>query len=262
MFFGNNRVGLEVLRWLVSEGEDIAAVVVHPKAAGRYTDEIVRASGLPADRIIEAPDLTDFRVLDRIRALRPDIGVSCFFGYIMKQPVLDLFPRGCLNVHPALLPYNRGRHPNIWSIVERTPAGATMHYVDAGVDTGDVISQRRVEASPYDTGATLYVRLEEACIDLFKQTWPQIAAGTARAHPQDHSAATSHRAKDVERIDRIDLARTYTALELIDILRARTFSPYSGAFFEENGERVYLRLQLLKESELGQPPAPERRSQE
>ncbi len=78
-----------------------------------------------------------------------------------------------------------------------------------------------------------------------------IAAGDASRVAQAGDDGTSHRMKDVEAIDEIDLDATYTARELIDLLRARTFPPYPGAFFlDQNGARVYLRLQLMTEHEL------------
>jgi methionyl-tRNA formyltransferase len=159
-----------------------------------------------------------------------------------------------INLHPAYLPYNRGAFTNVWSIVDGTPAGATLHYIDTGVDTGDVIARSRVTVSPTDTGGSLYDKLENACIELFKGTWPQVASGNvpriAQSGPSFEGEGTSHRMKDVDAIDEIDLDASYKARDLINILRARTFPPYSGAYFTENDIRIYLRLQLLTEDEL------------
>src|SRR5581483_3200217 len=174
----------------------------------------------------EAPMLARPETIAGLRDLKPDLGLSVFFGYILRAPVLEMFPAGCLNVHPGLLPYNRGTYPNVWSIVEGTPAGVTLHYVDEGVDTGDIVAQREVAVEPTDTGATLYAKLEEACLETFAAAWPAIAAGTAPRRPQPAAPGTTHRRADVERIDRIELDRHYPARELIDVLRARTFPPY------------------------------------
>jgi methionyl-tRNA formyltransferase len=189
-------------------------------------------------------------VLEDIRALKPDLGVSAFFGYLLRRGFLDLLPAGCINVHPAFLPYNRGAYPNVWSIIERTPAGVTIHYLDEGVDTGDIIAQVEVPIEPVDTGESLYRKLERAALELFKQTGPLIRSGEAPRLPQPRQEGTSHRVRDVERVDRIELDRTYTARELIDLLRARTFPPYPGAYFWSAGRKVYLRLQLLEEEQL------------
>ena len=128
----------------------------------------------------------------------------------------------------------------------------TLHYIDAGVDTGDIVARRQVPIEPVDTGATLYRKLERMCVDLFKETWPLIRSGRVPRIPQDRQEGTYNRTRDVERIDHIDLDHTYTARELIDVIRARTFPSYPGAYFIHQGRKVYLRLQLLYEEQLNE----------
>lgn len=255
VYFANNRVGLDVLRWLRARGEEIVALVVHPQDRQRWRTEIEAAAGVGIGRVFEADALRRPEVVTVLRDLKPDLGLSVYFGYILRSELLDIFPSGCLNLHPGLLPYNRGTYSNVWSIVERTPAGATLHYVDPGVDTGDIVAQREVPVDPTDTGGTLYAKLEAACLDVFAATWPALTAGTAPRRSQAPDGGTSHRRVDVDRIDAIDLDRRYQARELIDILRARTFAPYRGAYFETEGRRVYVRVQLLSEEELATPSA-------
>jgi methionyl-tRNA formyltransferase len=250
LFLGNNWVGWQVVRWLWEQNEQIVGLVVHPPHKRKYGDEIMRSAQVSPSHIFDGAQLRQPEVLQAIKALQPDIGLSVLFGYILRPEFLDLFPFGVVNLHPAYLPYNRGAYPNVWSIVERTPAGATLHYVDAGVDTGDIIAQRQVPIDPVDTGETLYRKLEQACIDLFRESWPLIRSGRAPRVQQDEGEGTYHRTHDVEQIDTIDLNRTYTARELTDIIRARTFSPYPGAYFIYQGRKVYLRLQLLYEEQL------------
>lgn len=249
LFLGNNWVGWQVVKWLTEQNENIVGVVIHPPQKRRYGDEIVKACTNTAN-IFDGSRLEKPEVLEAIRALQPDIGLSVFFGYILRSEFLDIFPAGVINLHPAFLPYNRGAYPNIWSIVNDTPAGATLHYVDPGIDTGDIIAARQVPIEPVDTGETLYTKLETTCIDLFKETWPIIRSGQPPRIVQDQNEGTYHRTSDVKEIDRIELERVYTARELIDIIRARTFSPYPGAYFVHQGRKVYLRLQLLYEQQI------------
>jgi methionyl-tRNA formyltransferase len=213
-------------------------------ASRRHGDEILALLGLPDARVFDGSRLAEPEVLASIEALRPEIGVSILFGYLLRRPMLDLLPAGCVNLHPALLPYNRGAYPNVWSIVDQTPAGATLHYVDEGVDTGDIITQRAVEVDVTDTGATLYARLEKAALELFRETWPLLSSGEAGRTPQNHGDGTSHRVRDVETIDEISLDQMYTARSIIDLLRARTFPPHRGAYFRHGGGKVYLELNL------------------
>jgi methionyl-tRNA formyltransferase len=104
---------------------------------------------------------------------------------------------------------------------------------------------------PVDTGETLYRKLERASVKLMKDTWPLILSGQAGRRPQSsEEESTFHRAREVENIDEINLDRAYPARELIDLLRARTFPPYTGAYVRVGNRKVYLRLQLLYEDDL------------
>ena len=251
LYLGNNRVGLEILTWLKAQSVDIVGAVIHPPDKQKYGTEIIQLSGLPAERIFWGDQLRNPETLARIRMLQPDLGLSVYFGYILKPAFIEQFPKGIINLHPSLLPFNRGAHPNIWSIIEGTPAGATLHYIDTGIDTGAIVAQQEIPVTSIDTGKSLYVRLEDTAIDLFKATWPLILTGNPPRLVQEQAiAATSHRVRDIDTIDEIELDRHYTARELINIIRARTFPPYNGAYFtDENGKRVYLQLHLNYENE-------------
>ncbi|MDR3400889.1 MAG: formyltransferase family protein [Chthoniobacter sp.] len=244
VFLGNNRVAVESLRWLKEQGAEIVGLVVHPEGKRRFAEELIEIAALPASRVCQAPQLRDPECLRQIGEWQPDLGLSVYFGYILKREFLDLFPRGVINLHPSLLPYNRGAHPNVWSIVERTPAGVSLHYVDQGIDTGDLVAQREIGVLPWDTGFTLYEKLEKGAVELLQENWPAISRGAASRLPQPVDAGTSHVTKDVARLDCIDLERSYQGRELIDLLRARTFPPYRNTYFQENGRRVFLRLEL------------------
>jgi methionyl-tRNA formyltransferase len=249
LFLGNNWVGWQVVRWLREQQEDIVGVVVHPDHKQKHREDIIQSAGVQPEAIFDGARLQERQVLSAIERLNPDIALSVFFGYILRPPFLSLPPAGCVNLHPSLLPFNRGAHPNVWSIIEGTPAGVSLHYIDAGVDTGDLIAQRQVDVEPTDTAYTLYRRLERCCVDLFSDAWPLIREGKAPRMRQRNIAGTCHRARDLERIDEIDLEANYKAKELINLIRARTFPPHPGAYFRSGGRKVYLRLQLAYEDE-------------
>jgi methionyl-tRNA formyltransferase len=107
-----------------------------------------------------------------------------------------------INLHIGYLPYNRGADPTLWSVLEDTPGGVTIHYIDPGVDTGDVIAQREVTFDDEDTLKTAYDKLQHHLLDLFEQTWPAIAAGTNECHPQQ-GEGTSHRVKDRAEVEHL-----------------------------------------------------------
>jgi methionyl-tRNA formyltransferase len=249
LYLANSRLARDIARWLAGINQRPIAVVVHPAEKAKYREEIIEACGVPADRVFDGSRLREAETFAAIRALGADMCVSVLFDYILRPEFLSLFPRGGFNLHPALLPYNRGQYPNVWSIIEGTPAGVTLHRVDAGIDTGDIVEQRSVSVSPEDTGETLYRKLEQAGSELFREVWPRLVAGDITLKPQPSGVGSYHRTNDVDRIDQIELDRQYTGRELIDILRARTFPPYRGAYIVSEGRRIYLSLTLDPEQE-------------
>lgn len=247
IFFGNNWVGYQILKWLKTEGEDIVGMVLHPPDKCKFGEEMRAASGLSASVIFDATGLRSQETIRSIAELGADIGISAYFGYRISPELFRSMPKGCINVHPSFLPFNKGAYPNVWAIVEGTPAGATIHYIDEDFDTGDIIAQKEVEIESTDTGASLYHKLEEISLELFATTWPKIRAGTHERILQKKGDGTYHTLKDVDKIDEIDLDSQYSARELINLIRARTFPPYKGAYYTSSGRRIYLRLDLEDE---------------
>ena len=245
----NNWLGWKLTEWLRHSGADIAAMVMHPPGRRTYGEQTLRAADLSPEVIFSAESLQDEVTLQRVAALKAELAVSILFDYILRPPFLSLFPQGAVNLHPALLPYNRGQYPNVWSIVEGTPAGVTLHRIDAAVDRGDILAQREVPVTAFDTGETLYRRLEQASLELFQENWPLLLGGLLPPRPQS-GEGTSHRTADVDAIDEIDLDRAYEAKQLINVLRARTFPPHRGAYFRDGGRKVYVRVQLIPEEKL------------
>jgi len=148
-------------------------------------------------------------------------------------------------MHLSYLPFNRGKNPNVWPIVDGTPAGVTLHYIDAGIDTGDIIAQVKVPVESVDTGQIVYQKIVSESVNLFKATWPKIKNGPAERIRQDNRRATFRYARNLKILDTIDQNQKYLAKDLINILRARTFPPFPSAFFiDENGKKVYVRVQL------------------
>jgi methionyl-tRNA formyltransferase len=249
IYCANNLVGLEILSWLKERKENVVGLIVHSPEKQKYGEEIISVFNFPENKIFYGNSLNEPKTLDAIQTLQPDIAISVYFGYIFKKPFLELFPKGCINLHPALLPYNRGAYPNVWSIIDGTPAGTTLHYVNDGIDSGDIISQKQIVTNITDTSETLYHRLESASVDLFKETWPKILTGDIYPVSQSICEGTYHKVNDVDEIDEIDLNRNYNAGELINILRARTFPPHKGAYIIQNRKKIYVNIQLLDESE-------------
>jgi len=101
--------------------------------------------------------------------------VSHNYRHIIKPDVIDFMKDRIINLHISLLPWNRGADPNLWSFLEDTPKGVTIHFIDYGIDTGDIIAQKEVIfENENETLRTTYLKLQDEIVSLFKETWPLI----------------------------------------------------------------------------------------
>jgi methionyl-tRNA formyltransferase len=147
------------------------------------------------EEVIATPDKL---TVDDVKAIDAEFLISYGYRHILKKDILDLFPRKAINLHISLLPYNRGAYPNIWSFIEDTPKGVTIHYLDEGIDTGDIIVQQWVNFNEDDeTMATSYEKLNHILQELFKRHWDGIKTGSIEPLKQNLDLGSYHTTKDI-----------------------------------------------------------------
>jgi methionyl-tRNA formyltransferase len=128
-----------------------------------------------------------------------DFVVSYRYRHIIKKNVVEYLKNKIINLHISLLPWNRGADPNLWSFLEDTPKGVTIHHIDEGIDTGDIIAQRSVVFElEHETLATSYFKLNHDIIHLFSEKWPLIKKGKMNSKRQA-AGGTFHRSFDKNR---------------------------------------------------------------
>jgi methionyl-tRNA formyltransferase len=195
LFIGTGDIGLPALRCLLHQpAHTVCGVICQPdKPVGRKlvltppaTKVLALEHGVPVHqpaRIRHAAEL--------IASLQPDLAVVMAYGQILPQAVLDLPPLGCLNLHASLLPEHRGAAPIQASILAGdTETGITVMYMDAGLDTGDILLIERLPIHAHETGGSLHDRLAELAPVALEKALALLAAGAAPRTPQDHAAAT------------------------------------------------------------------------
>lgn len=217
LLFANNRLGGYIAEYL-AERSELAGVVVHPLDRQR---EFERFSSLGVP-LATWPDLSP------VDGEQPECVLSVLFGYRLGTDVLERATWRAVNLHPGLLPFNRGAAPNAWPLVDGTPAGTTLHVMDAAIDTGPILCQQRVPVEHDDTAERLYRKLEAASLAMFCTHWPGIKSLPLVEQP---SGGTSHRVKDLESLD-----LSAEDIAVVDRLRARHFPPHA-AVFERDGRR-------------------------
>jgi methionyl-tRNA formyltransferase len=131
-----------------------------------------------------------------IAALAPDLIVSHSYRHILRRDVLAAAPDRFINLHISLLPYNRGADPNLWSFLDATPKGVSIHLIDEGIDTGALLLQREVSFDEdSETLGSSYAKLQQTINGLFVENWP--ALRDRRIAPRMQSGAgTFHRASE------------------------------------------------------------------
>jgi len=125
-----------------------------------------------------------------------DFIVSYGYRYIIPEEVLNSMKGKAINLHISYLPFNRGADPNLWSFIDDTPKGVTIHQLAKGIDTGDILVQKTVKVFDNDTLKTVYNRLRTTIEELFYECWDDIKQGNIKPIPQ----STYHRAKDKEQV--------------------------------------------------------------
>lgn len=98
-----------------------------------------------------------------------DLTVSYTYRYILSEELLESLNNNVVNIHNSILPWNRGADPNIWSIVDKTPRGVTLHYMDVNLDKGDIIAQKFVNDGDDETLKSSYDNLDKAAKELFME---------------------------------------------------------------------------------------------
>jgi methionyl-tRNA formyltransferase len=198
------------------------------------------------DNIFMHSILTTKDQLRIIKNVEPDYIVSCGYQHIVPESVLTIPTKGCLNLHPAYLPYNRGANPNVWSIIEGTPAGVTLHYMDPGIDTGDIVARRKVETAFSDSGKDLHKRLEDAQLELFQDVWSDILSDNISVVEQDENQGTYHQTSEFETLCELNPDEEVRVKEFLDRLRALTFPPYNNAKIEIDDETYYVEVDITR----------------
>lgn len=243
-------IGVWVLDYLLERGDLPLALLVSEPGRASHADELVARCAPLGIPVLRGREFREPEGLRTLRELELDLVVGIHFPYLVPEEVLGAPRVGVLNLHPAYLPFNRGWHTPSWAILEGTPVGATLHFMDAGVDSGDVVHQRELAVSPADTANSLYARLKRLELEVFREAWPALAAGTYTRTPQDPAAGTAHKRSELfsDEVRRIDLDRETTAGDLLRRLRALTTSSVDeAAYFEHGGRRFRVQVDIQEE---------------
>ena len=235
VFMGTPEFSVPVLEALHARHEVVCVYTQAPKEAGRgqkLTKSPVHVLAEEYGIEVRTPKtLRNEEEQRKFRELKADIAIVAAYGLILPLPVLEAFPRGCINVHASLLPRWRGAAP-IQRAVEAgdVKSGITIMNMEEGLDTGDMLLKGEAEISAETTGGSLHDRLSAIGAELIVRTLDN--PDNIKPEKQDDALATYAKKIDKEE-SRLDF--TLDAAELERKIRA--FNPYPAAYFEYKDER-------------------------
>lgn len=239
VLFAYQDVGYVCLEELLARGANVRALFTHADDPDenrwfRSVAALAQQHGIP----VHTPaSLNTPHWVEQLRALRPDLILSCYYRQMIGKDILALAPLGAFNMHGSLLPKYRGRAPVNWALLHgEHETGVTLHHMVARADAGDIVDQQAVAISATDTARDLYPRITAAARQVLARQLDNLLRGSAPRRPQDESQASYFGGRRPED-GRIDWQQSAT--RIFNLIRAVTH-PYPGAFTTYNSRRLYI----------------------
>ena len=248
VFMGTPDFAVPVLQGLI-DNYNVKAVVTQPdKPVGRHGEismPPIKKLALDNTILVLQPKNLKEEWQD-VMSLHPDMIVTCAYGQIVPRELLVYPKYGCINVHASLLPKLRGGAPIHRAIIEGyRETGVTIMHMNAGLDTGDIITQRPILIDDSDTAETLHDKLSILGRDLLLDTMPSIIDGTAPSIPQDDSISTY--ASNIKPEDeKIDFSKTKRQI----YNQVRGLNSWPGAYFNLMGKRIKVYECIMSDNNL------------
>ena len=244
--FAYHNVGVRCLSVLLAGGVDVQLVITHQDQPSEtiWFDSVAELAALHDIPVITPDDPNTPEVVQRIRALQPDLLFSFYYRHMLKPALLTLPSRGAYNMHGSLLPKYRGRVPVNWAIIQgETETGATLHEMVAKPDAGGIVAQQAIPILPNDTAAEVFNKVTVAAEIALHRCLPELIAGTAKPIPQNLSQGAYFGGRKPEdgRIHWNDSAQ-----HIHNLVRA-VAPPYPGAYCVLDGQSARI-LRTLVES--------------
>ena len=189
---GQQAFGKAVLEALLKRGEDVVAAYVAPEKPGAKADPLKEAALAAKLPVYQPASFRKPEVWEEFRALKPDLQVMAFVTLFVPEEFLNVPTRGSIQYHPSLLPKYRGPSAINWPIIQGdTETGLSIFWPDNGLDTGDVLIQKKTSISDTDTlGSVYFDRLFPMGVEAMLEAIDLVKAGTAPRSKQDESQAT------------------------------------------------------------------------
>jgi len=234
---GQQAFGKAVLEALIKRGENVIAVYVAPEKPGQKADplkEAAQAAGLP---VYQPESYRKPEVWEQFKGLQPDLQVMAFVTLFVPENFLNIPTHGSIQYHPSLLPRYRGPSAINWPIIKgETETGLSIFWPDNGLDTGDVLLQKKTHIGPDDTlGSVYFDRLFPMGVEAMLESVDLVKAGTAPRIKQDEKRATYEGRCGADNAH-IDWGKPWRQIHNL----IRGCNPAPGAWTNHDGQRLQI----------------------
>ncbi|MBP5372900.1 MAG: methionyl-tRNA formyltransferase [Clostridia bacterium] len=241
VFLGTPDFAVPSLKAVAKSKHELLAVITQPdKPVGRkaiLTPSPVKACAQSLGVKVLQYSKIRLEGVEDLKALAPDIMVTCAFGQILSKEILEIAPRGVINVHASLLPKYRGAAPIQHAIINgEAVSGVTIMQTEEGIDTGDILAVKEVPIGENETAGELFDRLSTEGAELLCKTLDDIESGRAVPVKQDESKATY--VKTISKTDAlIDWSKR--ANEIKNLVRGMNPWPIAYTFLHGKMLKIY-----------------------
>ncbi len=252
VFMGTPDIAATCLNQIIADGFNVVGVYTQPdrpknrgmKLAFSPVKEVALKHEIP---VFQPENFKSEDTVQTLAALQPDVVAVVAYGRILPQNVLDIPPKGCINIHASILPEYRGSAPYQWAVLDgKQETGVTAMYLCREMDAGDMISVSKTEIGPDETAGELLDRLAVLGADLLSRTLTELQKGSVTATPQDHSLATYAPMLD-KSMSPIDW--TKTAQQVHNHVRGMNPWPVATTVLGGNRFKIYSTVVLEEETD-------------
>jgi methionyl-tRNA formyltransferase len=229
VLIGSGKMAVDCLKIMTETPHDVLSIAItEPRAvsAGNPLPLYCREQGVPC---LETEWINSSGVVDRLSTIGPDIMFNINSFQIIRPRLLSVPREGIINFHNGPLPRYGGVNACSWAIINgEKHHGVTWHYLDQGIDTGDIIAQRLFEIAQDETAITLIIKCINIGTAMFREVLPRLIDGSVTAQRQDRSKATYYSLKDIPNGGSVDYGWPYVQLDRF--IRGLSFHPAANTF--------------------------------
>lgn len=246
-FAGDRQISCNILTFLIEKGYKPSFLFVTDGQSSSHAEELIKTSQLEDEYIFRSKeDIQNDKKMQLLKSANLHYIFGIHYPYIISDDLLNTPSIGFLNLHPAFLPYNKGWNTPSWAIIDKTPYGATLHFMSEQLDQGDIIHQKAIIIDSDDTANSIYhkvLKLEEV---VFKEAFNDLVSLNPPRKKQIEKG-TNYRKSDLKKVQKIRMDDKVKVADFIDKLRALTTNnPKELAYYIENGKKIGVRIEFVE----------------